>query len=132
MKYSKRDKLSQEEYNALPDYEQRLVDNNLPTIKETGEYKRTVKQVPYNEYLDTIFHHCPGRDFDEFNMKSNWCDSRTEPDRLIREASYKLSLKVRPCHGREAEYTEEEQLELEELLYNTLRTITKEWDIEDE
>ena len=124
-------KITKEEYDALPDYEQRLVDSRLPTIKDTKEYMRTVKWVPYNEYLENIFHRSPGREFDEFNMKTNFFEARVEPDKLIREAAYKLSLKVRPCHGCEAEYTEEEQLELEEMLYKAFKRTVREWDVEE-
>ena len=88
----------------------------LDTIAETTEYRETVGWVPYNEYLEKIYYHCPGRDFDEHNMKSDWCDKLLEPDRLIREAAYLLSLKLRPCHSHDDKWTEEEQLDLEEIL----------------
>ena len=61
-------KMTQETYDALPDYEQRLVDKGLPTLQETNDYRKTVRWVPYDQYMEKIFHHCPGRQFDEFNM----------------------------------------------------------------
>ena len=120
--------MNKEEYNALPDYEQRLVDSGLPTLAETREYRETVKWVPYNEYMERIFHHCPGREFDEFNMSQDWCDKQLEPDKLLREAAYLLSLKHRPCHNSDSTCTEEDQLELEKTLYNRFRSFTKEWE----
>jgi len=119
--------MTQEEYNTLPDYEQRLVDKGLPTLAETKEYRKTVKWVPYNEYMERIFHHCPGRQFDEFNILENHFDKQLEPDRLLREAAYLLSLKHRPCHNSDSTWTEEDQLELEKWLYTRFRGIEKEW-----
>ena len=123
--------MNKEEYNKLPDYEKRLVDKGLPTIAETKEYRKTVRWVPYNEYLERIFHHCPGRKFDEFNMEQDWCDKQLEPDRLLREAAYLLSLKHRHCHSSDAIWSEKEQLELEEILYNKFRSFAGEWEIND-
>jgi hypothetical protein len=119
--------MNKEQYNKLPDYEQRLVDNGLPTLAETKEYRKTARWVPYNEYMKTIFHHCPGREHDEFNMQQDWFDTQLQPDKLLRETAYLLALKHRPCHSYDALWSEEDQLELEELLYNKFRGIAREW-----
>ena len=120
--------MTQQEYDVLPDYERRLVDNGLPTLSETEQYRKTVGWVPFEEYTKTIFHHHPGRKFDEFNMKEGYFDKRLEPDRLLREAAYLISIKHRPCHNHEDEWTEEQQLDLEELLYNRFKSFAKEWE----
>tara|TARA_R110002020_G_scaffold173286_1_gene364126 strand:- start:22838 stop:23227 length:390 start_codon:yes stop_codon:yes gene_type:complete len=120
-------KLTKEQYDALPDYEQRLVDKGLPTIAETKNYKQTTKWVPYNEYMERIYLHHPGREFDEFNMEQDWCDKQIEPDRLLREAAYLIAIKERPCSRHDSIWTEEEQLYLEETLYNKFRSFAAEW-----
>jgi hypothetical protein len=129
---TRKNKLTKEQYDALPDYEQRLVDSGLPTISETNEYTRTVKWVPYNEYLERICRHCPGRAFDEHNMESNWLDKQLEPDKLMREAAYLIAIKERPCSLHGSIWTEEEQLHLEETLYNKFRSFATEWYIMDD
>ena len=96
------------------DWEQRLKDNGMKTVKETKEYRETVGWVPYEEYMKEIYHHCPGREFDQFNMRQDWFDKQIEPNKLLREAAYLLGLK----HCDTEEHTEEEQKELEEELYN--------------
>ena len=124
-------KYNKEEYDALPDYEQRLVDKGLPTLAETKEYKLTTRWVPYNEYMERIFRHHPGRKFDEFNMEQDWCDKQIEPDRLMREAAYLIAIKERPCASHDSIWTEEEQLCLEKELYNKFRSFAAEWYIID-
>ena len=123
--------MNKKQYDALPDYEQRLVDKGLPTLAETKEYKLTTRWVPYNEYMERILRHHPGREFDEFNMEQDWCDKQLEPDRLLREAAYLIAIKERPCSRRDSIWTEEEQLYLEEELYNKFRSFAAEWYIID-
>ena len=120
--------MNKDEYNELPDYEKRLVDEGLPTLAEIKEYRETVKWVPYNEYMERIFFHCPGRQFDEFNMEQDYFDKQLEPDRMVREAAYLSSLKHRPCHSHDASWTEKDQLEFEEVMYNKFRAILREWE----
>ena len=121
--------MTQQEYDELPKHELRLVDMGLPTLEETKKYRRTVKWVPYDEYTKKIFHHCPGREFDEFNIVRDHFDKQLEPDRLLREAAYMLALKHRPCQSSDALWTEEEQLQLEKTLYDRFRSLAKEWDV---
>jgi hypothetical protein len=121
--------LTQKEYEVLPDYERKLVDTGLPTLAETKGYRKTVEWVPYDEYMKTIFHHCPGRKHDEFNMEQDWFDSQLAPDKLLREAAYLLSLKHRPCHSADSEWTQEDQLDLEETLYNRFKSFAAEWEV---
>tara|TARA_R110002051_G_scaffold110864_1_gene183536 strand:- start:542 stop:928 length:387 start_codon:yes stop_codon:yes gene_type:complete len=98
----------------LPAHEQKLKDLGLPTLAETREYRETVGWVPYEEYMEEIYHHCAGREFDQFNMRQDYFDKQIEPNKLLREAAYLLGLK----HCDTEEHTEEEQKELEEELYN--------------
>ena len=111
------------------DWNQRLKDNGLRSIEEVRAYRETVGWVPYNEYMGEIYYHCPSRELDEFNMSENFFDKQLEPDKLLRETAYLLSIKHRPCHTSDSLWTEEDQLELEESLYNKLRGIAKEWDL---
>jgi len=111
-------KMTQEEYDVLPGYEQSLVDKGLPTLAETKEYRKTVEWVPYEQYMKQIFHHCPGREHDGFNMQQNWFDKRLEPDKLLREAAYLYGLKYRStCDDKWHEWSENDQKVLEEKLY---------------
>ena len=98
----------------LPAYEQRLKDMGLPTLAETREYRETAGWEPYDVYLEKIFFHHSGRELDQHNMRQDWLDKQIEPNRLLREAAYLLGLKHRDTES----YTEEEQKELEEELYN--------------
>lgn len=100
----------------LEPYEQRLVDFGLPTLAETKKYRETVGWVPYEEYMKKIYFHHPGRDFDDFNMSQDYFDKQLEPNKLLREAAYLLGLKHRPVHN--TKWTEDDQKELEEELYN--------------
>ena len=103
-----------EQPEQLEPYEQRLRDLGLPTLAETRKYRETVGWVPYEDYMETINHHHPGRKFDDFNMSQDWFDKQIEPNRLLRETAYLLGLKHRPLDT----YTEDDQKELEEELYN--------------
>ena len=94
----------------LEPHEQRLRDLGLPTLAETKEYRETAGWVPYEEYMEKIYHHHPGREHDSFNMKQKWFDKQLEPNKLLREAAYLIGLKH--CNG------EEEQKQLEEEMYN--------------
>ena len=101
----------------LEPHEQRLKDLGLPTLAETKEYRETVGWVPYEEYMEHIFHHHAGRQFDDFNMSQDYFDKQLEPNKLLREAAYLLGLKHH-------EGKEEEQKELEEELYNKFMLAT--------
>ena len=96
------------------DWDQRLKDNGMKTIDEVKTYRETVGWVPYEKYMKTIFHHCPGREFDDFSMRQDYFDRQLEPNKLLREAAYLLGLKYRPLDN----YTEDDQKELEEEVYN--------------
>ena len=98
----------------LEPHEQRLKDLGLPTIAETKEYRETVGWVPFEEYMEKIFHHHPGRELDEWNMRSDWLDKQLEPNRLMREAAYLIGLKYRPLDGK---WTVDDQKDLEEAMY---------------
>ena len=101
----------------LEPYEQRLRDLGLPTLAETKEYRETVGWVPYEEYMKKIYFHHPGREFDDFNMSQDHFDIQLEPNKLLREAAYLLGLKHKPA-AFEGTWTEDDQKELEESLYN--------------
>ena len=112
--------MTQKEYEALPDYEQRLIDSGLPTIEETKNYRKTVGWVPYEEYMERVHFHHPGRKLDGFNMEQDWCNKQLEPDRLLREAAYNYGLKYRNVSE---EWTEEDQKILEEKLYTMFKEV---------
>lgn len=102
----------------LDPHEQKLKDLGLPTLAETKEYRENVGWVPYEEYMRKIYFHHPGRDFDDWNMQQGYFDKQLEPNRLLREAAYLIGLKLRPSRfGKD--WTEDDQKELEEELYNT-------------
>ena len=96
---------------------------NMKTCSEIREYRATVGWVPYEEYMAEIYHHCPGRKFDEWNMRDDFFDRQLEPNRLLREAAYMMGLKYRPLN----EYTEEDQKELEEAMY--IKFLTAEFEL---
>ena len=104
----------------LEPHEQKLKDMGLPTLAETRTYRETVGWVPYEEYMERIFHHHPGREFDNFNMQQDYFDGQLEPDKLVREAAYKYGLKYRNnCE----DWTEEDQKILEEKLYTMFKEV---------
>ena len=104
----------------LEPYEQRLKDLGLPTLAETKQYRETTGWVPYEEYMKKIYFHHSCREFDDFNMRQDWCDKQLEPDKLLRETAYLLGLKHRPLahHDCDTGWNEDDQKELEEELYN--------------
>ena len=99
------------------DWDQRMRDNGMKTIDEIKTYRQTVKWVPYEQYMEEIYHHCSGRKFDEFNMEQDWFDGQLEPDKLLREAAYKYGLKYRNGCEEDWNWTDEDQKILEEKLY---------------
>lgn len=105
-----------------------LRDKGLRTLTEIENYRNTVKWVPYNEYMEHIYYHCPSREHDELSVKDNFCDKRIEADKLLREAAYLTSLKHRPCRWSDDPWSQEEQLQFEEYMYNRFRAILKEWE----
>ena len=109
----------------LEPHEQRLKDLGLPTLAETRKYRETTGWVPYEEYMEKIYFHHPGRKFDDFNMSQDWLEKQLEPDRLLREAAYLIGLKSRPS----PEHTEEEQKELEAELYLRFRHYMEEFGV---
>ena len=105
------------------DWNQRLKDNGMKTIDETKTYRQTVKWLPYEQYMEKIYHHCAGRNFDEFNMQQDWFDGQLEPDKLLREAAYKYGLKYRNSCEKDEDWTKEDQKVLEEKLYTMFKEV---------
>mgnify|MGYP001182687165 CR=1 FL=1 len=114
--------------NKREEIDKNLKDNGMRTLTEIEEYRDTVGWVPYGEYMEYIYKHCPGRRFDEHSVQENFMDKALEPDRLLREAAYIMSLKHRPCCYHDSPWNEKEQLEFEEVMYNKFRAILKEWE----
>ena len=92
----------------------------MKTTSEIKTYRETVGWVPYEQYMEEIYHHCAGRKFDEWNMRQDFFDKRMEPNKLLREAAYLIGLKYRPLG--DSVYTEDDQKELEEMMYNKFIT----------
>ena len=108
----------------LEPHEQRLKDLGLPTLAETRKYRETIGWVPYEEYMEKIYFHHPGRKFDNFNMSQDFFDKSIEANRLLREAAYLLALKNR---NMDEDWSEREQKALEKDLYIRFKHIEDEF-----
>ena len=102
------------------DWDKRLKDNGMKAIDEIKKYRQTIQWVPYEQYMEEIYHHCAGRQFDDWNMSQDYFDRQLEPDKLLREAAYNCGLKYR---NMREEWTEEDQKILEEKLYTMFKEV---------
>jgi hypothetical protein len=98
-----------------------LKDEGLRTLTELENYRKNVNWVPYDEYMNHIYHHCVGREFEEWSMAEDHFDSQLQPDKLLREAAYLYGIKYRST--RDNEWIEEDQKILEEKLYTMFKEV---------
>ena len=97
-----------------------LRDMGMRTLTEIDKYRDTIGWVPYEEYMDYIYHHCAGRQFEEWSLNDRSINNY-ETDMLLREVAYKNGVKYRPA--RDSEWSEEDQKILEEKLYTMFKEV---------
>jgi hypothetical protein len=98
-------------------------------IDDVREYRRTIGWVPYEKYQEKIYHYALGREHIELNMLTNFFDAQSDGDYRLREAAYLLAIKLRNTSDPGDTWTTDQQLELEEQLYNRFKHYVEEFEI---
>ena len=92
--------------------------DQLPTVEQQRHFMRTAEWMPFEEYKAKIYEWHITRDHAEHNIKSDFFGAQSKANQLLREAAWMMAIEQRPTHM--TEWTEEDQKELEEQLYNKL------------